>query len=122
MVGTPIDWRHVSDKQTVQRKRNPHLFLNRKRWCQNYIILTYCHPGFPFSSYSLKHKYQYNEIHSNPVKDIGLCEISSKAINIVWYQNIPHGSPRNYELHWNKLAIKQHKIFSNFRYFKNMIT
>jgi len=54
-VGTPIEWRHVSDKQSVQIKHKTHMFLNRQRCCQNYIIRIYFHPGFPFSSYNLQH-------------------------------------------------------------------
>jgi hypothetical protein len=67
MVGTPIEWRYVSDKQNVQIEHKPRLFLTKQRCCQNYIIRTCCHPGFPISSFCLQLKYIYNEIHSNPV-------------------------------------------------------
>ena len=38
MVGTPIEWRHVTDKQNIQRKHKPHLLLNTQPGCQNYVI------------------------------------------------------------------------------------
>ena len=41
-----IELRHVSDKQNIQTKLKPHLFLNAQLCVENYIIRTCCHRVF----------------------------------------------------------------------------
>lgn len=61
--------KNKNDKQNVQTKHTLHLFLNRQRCCQNYIIPTCCLPVFPIFIFLSAIKiplWCYNEIHSNP--------------------------------------------------------
>jgi hypothetical protein len=63
MEGTPsTDWRHVSDKPSIQTKHKPQHFINSQRCCKIYIIRTCCHPVFPilfFFWVKLKHRFAF---------------------------------------------------------------
>ena len=120
-----IEWQNVSDKQSIQRNHKPHLFLNKQRCWNNYIILTYCPQVFPNSSFWEQYKITAVVVRWNDFdphyNDTGLCETLSKAVDSMWYQLIPHCSTWNYKLHLNQLSIKWHRIFSPLRDFINII-
>jgi hypothetical protein len=61
--------KHKKHKQNAQTKHKPHLFINTQRCCQNYIICTCWHPGFPILFFECKKNtlLWHSEIHSNSV-------------------------------------------------------